>query len=205
MARTGCAGVILAGGQSRRMQGVTKSLLELAGRPLLQHVIDRVAPQVGRLFLSVEQPMPDLDSFHLPQLSDPRSGHQGPLCGLLAALREIAAGAEEWLLLAPCDAPLLPKNLASRLLKRAVEEDRPGAVVRFRGELQPTFSVWHVSQASQLERAVLEQNMAGFKQYLEGDPLAVLDWPDQGDDPFFNINDPAALEESRRRLDPGNQ
>ena len=64
------AGVILAGGRSRRMNGVNKALLPLAGNPMLSHVIDRVKPQVTDLALSVECSSDSYVSFGLPQLPD---------------------------------------------------------------------------------------------------------------------------------------
>ena len=134
-----CAGVILAGGRSQRMGGKTKALIDLAGKPMLQHVIDRVEPQVSRLLLSLESAHEDYAAFGLQQVPDPAPGHGGPLGGLLAAMQEMAGGAQNWLLLAACDAPFLPLGLARRLQESAETAGTPGAVVRLEGEVQPTF------------------------------------------------------------------
>ena len=198
------AGVILCGGQSRRMGRVAKANMALAGRPLLQHVIDRVAPQVGRLVLSVESGSANYADFGLEQVADPRPGHAGPLGGLLSAL-EFTAQQHEWLLLVPCDAPFLPPNLGERLHQQALDSGRAGCVIRYDGEVQPTFSVWNRSLLPSLESAVLEQRLAGFKQYLDLAPQAVLDWEPHElkpwqPPPFFNINDVAALNTAERLL-----
>jgi len=185
------AGVILAGGRSRRMGGGNKALLNLAGKPLLQHVIDRIRPQVAELYLSVEQPSGAVADFGLPQVTDAEMDG-GPLVGLLAALRKIGPR-HEWLLLAPCDAPFVPSDLAERLSKCAVSAGRPGAVVRYQTELQPTFSLWNRCLLPRLEQAVVQEKMAGFKQFLGVVQLAALDWPGSQPSPFFNINDQAAL------------
>jgi molybdopterin-guanine dinucleotide biosynthesis protein A len=206
-------GVVLAGGRSQRMGGPRKALLPLGGRPLLAHVVARAGPQVSRLLLSVESRSPVWDGFGLQQLPDPGPGHRGPLGGLLSALRCLR-GNERWLLLLPCDAPFIPLDLGARLLRCAVAADRPGAVVFSRGRLQPTFSVWCVDLLPRLERAVGEQGMGGFHEFLELSPLASLRWldakagkgdgePDGGPWPFFNINDPAALEQAGRWLNAG--
>lgn len=198
-------GVVLAGGVSRRMGGRCKALLPLDGRPLLAHVIARARAQVSRLALSVESVSPVWEDFGLPQLPDPGPGHRGPLGGLLSALRGLGE-TERWLLLLPCDAPFLPPDLGVRLLGCAIAAARPGALVRSRGRLQPTFSLWRADLLPQLDHAVTVDGMTGFHEFLDTVPLATLHWPDaEADDtrpgdgpwPFFNINDAAALERAR--------
>jgi len=189
------AGVILAGGRSRRMGGVNKALVPLSGRPLLQHVIDRVRPQVCDLYLSVERPTETLAGFGLALVTDPKPD-AGPLAGLLTVMQETAS-AHEWLLLAPCDAPFIPRDLAPRLLESARQSGTPGAIVRYLSEPQPTFSIWNRSLLPRLERAVADEKMAGFKQFLGVLELAVLDWPVSEPSPFFNINDQDTLRKAR--------
>lgn len=190
-ARAEIAGVILAGGRSRRMGGETKALLPLAGKPMLRHVIDRVKPQVAQLSLSVEYPSDSFDGFGLQQLPDRKPGG-GPLGGLLAALQWMDPD-HDWLLLVPCDAPFLPAGLAQQLHESAVESGLAGALVRYEDEIQPTFSLWHRSILPILEHAVAERGLAGFKQFLREVRLAECDWPPSSPPPFFNINDQEAL------------
>ena len=200
MQKSGLAGVILAGGRSRRMGGGFKALAPLGGEPLIRHVIDRLQPQVQSLVLSVEKYVPDFEVFGLSQVEDPAPGSRGPLGGLLSALANMEMGCD-WMLLAPCDAPFLPLELAERLLKCALNNDQVGCVVRFDAEAQPTFSLWHRRLLPRLKEAVLEEGMAGFKQFLRDTPVAILDWESSDLSPFFNINDPDALAEAARLLD----
>lgn len=181
------------------MTGLNKAVLPLAGKALLQHVIDRVAPQVAELYLSVERPSSELASFGLPQVPDPEPD-AGPLAGLLTALQR-AGPTHEWLLLAPCDAPFIPLDLADRLQQCALSSGHPGAIVRYLSEDQPTFSIWNRSLLPRLERAVLENKVAGFKQFMQSNRLAVLDWPETDSTPFFNINDHHALQLAHKLLD----
>jgi molybdopterin-guanine dinucleotide biosynthesis protein A len=173
------------------MGGVVKALLPLAGKPLLRHVVDRVNPQVDRLMLSVGQTSEAFEAFGLHQVVDPQPDG-GPLGGLLSALQVIGPG-HDWLLLVPCDAPFVPPDLAARLLACALASARPGAVVCYESEIQPTFSIWNRNLLPRLELAVLEQGMAGFKQFLSVIELAELEWPRSEPSPFFNINDQDAL------------
>ena len=198
--RYGLAGVILAGGRSRRMGGGFKALAPLGGKPLIRHVIDRLKPQVQSLVLSVEKHVPDLEAFGLPQVEDPAPGSRGPLGGLLSAMANMEMDCD-WMLLAPCDAPFLPLDLAERLLNCALDDDQAGCVVRYDAEIQPTFSIWNRRLLPRLEEAVLEEGMAGFKQFLRDTPVAALDWESSDLSPFFNINDPDALAEAACLLD----
>lgn len=186
------AGAILAGGRSRRMGGAPKALVPLAGKPLLAHVIARLRPQAGTLSLSVEMHDPALDAFGLRQLPDPAAGSKGPLGGLLSALEAVAAESD-WLLLAPCDAPFLPSDLGARLSRGALDAGSAGAVAGYGGELQPTCSLWHRELLPELRRAVLEDGLGGFKQFLSRHPLPAVAWPDAEVPPFFNVNTPGDL------------
>jgi molybdopterin-guanine dinucleotide biosynthesis protein A len=203
MSRVSIAGVVLAGGMSRRMGGRDKALEMLAGVPLIGHVIDGIRRQVSDLALSVEQPRPRLAAFGLPQLADPAPGHRGPLSGLLSGLRHFS-DRYPWVLLAPCDAPFLPADLGSKLLAGALEKSLPGAVAVYRGEWQPTFSIWHRSLLPEVERAVEGSGLGGFKQLMRTVNVAGCSWRvDEGSrnpPPFLNVNDPETLEEAGRWL-----
>lgn len=182
------------------MGGTSKALLPLAGKPLLGHVIERLAPQVEALSLSVERHDTALEIFGLAQIADPVPGGNGPLGGLLASLEELPAE-RDWLLLAPCDAPILPRDLGVRLLQAAREHRSPGAVARYQGELQPTFSLWHRDLLPLLHRAVRGQRLGGFKQFLSLHPLPAVDWAATEPTPFFNVNTPEELRQAESLVD----
>jgi len=194
------AGVILTGGRSKRMGGVIKAQQILGGQTLIQHVIDRIKPQVDPLMLSVEEVSIDFAPYGLQQLADPEPGSNGPLGGLLSALSNLNKH-QDWLLLAPCDAPFLPLDLGQKLKGQAVEMEAQGCMVSYQSEVQPTFSIWNRSLLPELKSAVLEQGMGGFKQFLRVHNLAVLDWDESDISPFFNINDPGALAEAKRLME----
>lgn len=181
------------------MGGEDKALVLLGDRPLLQHVIDRVLPQTGGLVLSVDSPRAGLDRFGLAQVGDPRAGSHGPLGGLLAAMEAMPPPAD-WLLLVPCDAPFVPWNLAERLRQQAQRSALPGCLVRYQGELQPTFSLWQRSLLASLRSAVLQDGLGGFKQYLGRIRLSLLDWEEEPGQPFLNVNRPEDLRRAEALL-----
>ena len=110
---TPITGVILAGGEGRRMGGADKGLQLLDGRPLVQCVLERLQPQVGQVVISANRNLERYRELGCPVLEDLTPGFAGPLAGLQAAM----AGATTPLLLAaPCDSPRLPADLGSRLL-----------------------------------------------------------------------------------------
>ncbi|MEL6999914.1 MAG: NTP transferase domain-containing protein, partial [Pseudomonadota bacterium] len=81
------AGVILAGGQARRMGGGDKALLQANGTPLLQHVIDRLGPQVTEVAINANGDPGRFSAFGLPVIADTVEGFVGPLGGVLAGMR----------------------------------------------------------------------------------------------------------------------
>ena len=180
------------------MGGGRKALAPLAGRTLLDHVLERLEPQVGSIFLSVDAKSSALDRFGLVQVPDPRPGSNGPLGGLAASIEHAAREGYRWLQLVPCDAPLLPTNLTARLREHASHNDVTVVVTRYAGRLQPVFSLWHVGIRVENKRAVTEGGQAGFFEFLETHPYRVVDWPGQSADPFLNINDHDALAAAER-------
>ena len=110
-------GGILAGGRGSRLGGRDKGLIEWRGKPMVAHVIERLAPQVDGILISANRNLDDYRRFGYPVVSDALDGFQGPLAGFAALL---AACPTDWLVTAPCDSPLLPPDLVARLWARQV-------------------------------------------------------------------------------------
>jgi molybdopterin-guanine dinucleotide biosynthesis protein A len=123
--RARVAGVILAGGQGRRMGGADKGLLAYQGRPLIEWVLAALAPQVGQLVISANRNPDTYATYGHPVLPDTLPDYPGPLAGVLAALDAVNA---DWLVVVPCDTPHLPANLVLRLLGAAQLEGVPLAM-----------------------------------------------------------------------------
>ncbi|MBA4741236.1 MAG: molybdenum cofactor guanylyltransferase [Azoarcus sp.] len=106
------SGVLLAGGQGRRMGGVDKGLVELRERPMAAHVLERLAPQVDELLINANQNAERYAAFGHPVFPDEIGGFAGPLAGLHAALTRAH---HSLVITVPCDSPFLPEDLVARL------------------------------------------------------------------------------------------
>lgn len=188
-------GVILAGGQGRRMGGADKALLPLAGRPLIAHAIDRLEPQVERLAISANGDPARLSRFGLPVLPDAGGSH-GPLSGLLAALDWAAALGATHLVTAPTDAPFTPPDLTPRLLLAA--EGTGAALARSGGHDHPTFGLWPVSARDALSAFLASGAKPRVRDFATALHAARADFPADG--AFANLNTPEDLATAEARI-----
>jgi molybdopterin-guanine dinucleotide biosynthesis protein A len=206
LSATEVAGVILAGGLSRRMGGGDKGLAPLGSMTMLDRVIRVVRPQVGALVLNANGDPTRFAATGLPVAADTIEGFVGPLAGVLAGMRWASRmmPVASHVLSVSSDAPFLPADLLTRLSKAI--EARPAAIAIARSPdgLHPVIGLWPISHADDLEASL----RAGLRK--------VLDWTDRhgtvpvdfplieigGEmvDPFFNVNTPAELDEARRLL-----
>lgn len=195
-------GLLLAGGQSRRMGGGDKCLLELAGKPLLNHAIDRLRPQVSALVLSANGDPERFAGFDLPVIADPVEGFAGPLAGVLAGFDWAHAHAPQarWVATAATDTPFFPGDLVAKLLAATAKSYPAIALARSGDRAHPVFGLWPTS---------LRENL---REALQSGTRKVLDWTDRHQtvtasfapveiagrslDPFFNANRPEDLAEA---------
>jgi molybdopterin-guanine dinucleotide biosynthesis protein A len=199
-------GVILAGGQSRRMGGGDKGLLDLGGRPMLAHVAERLAPQVARIVINANGDPARFVAFGLPVVADTIADFPGPLAGVLAGMRWSGVNAPQarWIATAAADAPLLPTNLVARCLQAIADRPESIALAQSAGELHPVIGLWPVALADDLEA----QLAAGVRKVLDWTdrhgtvavPFAMAKLAGAEMDPFFNANTPQELERLRAVL-----
>jgi molybdopterin-guanine dinucleotide biosynthesis protein A len=194
------AGVLLAGGLSRRMGGGDKNLKLLGGRPVLEHVIERVRPQVTALALNANGDPARFAEYGLPVVADSIEGFAGPLAGVLAGLDWAAEAVPEcgWLLSAPTDAPFLPADLAEALLL-AAKAGADLAVAASGGRAHPVAALWAVSLRHPL-RAALENGVRKVEDFTRDYRVETVEFPTEPVDPFFNLNRPEDLAEAERVL-----
>jgi len=204
--------VILAGGRATRIGGGDKGLLMLipdaAQGRLLDHVIARLAPQVGAMALNANGDPARLAGFGLPVLQDGLPDHPGPLAGILAAMDWAAGQGAASVVTVPADTPFLPRDLVVRLqaaaapracgLAVAATRDRDGTV-----RVHPVCGLWPVALRGDLRATLLDgQRKATHWTTRHGAALALFAVDDAASsvDPFFNINTPDDLKRARALL-----
>lgn len=185
-------GVILAGGLATRMGGGDKGLLPLGGRCILDHVIDRLEPQVDRLALNANGDAARFARFGLPVLCDSVEGFAGPLAGVLAGLDWAAHEGADHVVTAAADTPFFPADLVPRLILAAETAGKPIALARTAEGRHPTFGLWPVALRDDL-RAALEGGLRKVVLWTDRHGTADCAFPVAGFDPFFNVNTPEDL------------
>ena len=142
------SGIVLAGGQGRRMGSVDKGLQLLQGKPMVQWVIGRFAPQVDEVLINANQNVDEYRGFGHRVVADEIGGFAGPLAGLHAGLK---AAMHPLVATVPCDSPFLPDDLVERL--KGALGDKDLAVARTGEQPHPVFA---------LVRTNVLQNLAAF-------------------------------------------
>ncbi|MHB8666627.1 MAG: molybdopterin molybdotransferase MoeA [Burkholderiales bacterium] len=181
-------GLILAGGQGRRMGNVDKGLELFRGKRLVDHVYERLAPQVGGVIVSANQNHDAYKTFGVRVVSDAIGNFAGPLAGLHAGL---SVSRRPYLASVPCDTPFLPKNLVERLMAQLEQSGADLAVARTGNQPHPVFCL--------ARRGVLEH----LTNFLKGGGRKIDAWYasldvvevnfDDQAEAFTNINTPEQL------------
>lgn len=128
--------VILAGGLGRRMGRVDKGLQLLDGKPLVQWVLERLAPQADEVLLNANQNTARYEAFGYPVIGDQIAGFAGPLAGLHAALTRAT---HPLVAAVPCDSPFLPTDLLARLRTAITRAGADVVTARTFDQAQPVF------------------------------------------------------------------
>jgi len=197
-------GLLLAGGQSRRMGGGDKALRLLAGQTLLDRVIDRMRPQVAALVLNANGDPARFARFGLPVVADSIADFAGPLAGVLAGLDWTAANRPDCTLVVSIatDAPFLPADLVARLIKGMNAQGAALACAASGGQPHPVIGLWPVRLRDELRHALIAEGIRKVDVWTARYPLATVAFPDEigGVDPFFNANRPEDLDRAAALL-----
>jgi molybdenum cofactor guanylyltransferase len=187
-------GVVLAGGRSQRMGGGDKALRDLAGRPMVSHVVARLAPQVYRVILNANGDVTRFAALGLPVVADATQDFAGPLAGMLAGMRWAMANDRHasHIVTVPGDAPFIPPDLVARLAKTTASASGAIAVAQSEGVLHHVTALWPVALAETLEAAVRrgERQVGNWaaRQGIVAVPFDPVRIDGRTIDPFFNVN-----------------
>ncbi len=185
-------GVILAGGQSRRMGGQDKARLILDGLPLAAHVAKRLAPQCTRVILNTNSNAADFGAFGVPVIADSFQDYRGPLAGILAALDWMAqhAPSTEWLASIAVDTPFFPEDFVARLHAARLESSAHLVMAHSGARRHPVNALWSVTLREPLRATLLADESRKVGMWMQTQGAAVASWNATPFDPFLNINTP---------------
>ena len=195
-------GLLLAGGQSRRMGGGDKCLQKLGGKSLLARVIQCARPQVDHIILNANGDVGRFDSYGLKVVKDVVDGFVGPLAGILTGLEWARENQPEchWVASFACDAPFVPGDLVSRLSEAIVEKKGTLVCASSNGQDQPVFGLWPVALAEDLRSALVKEGIRKVDTWTGRYHLVRANWSTHPIDPFLNVNRPSDLIEAEKVL-----
>ena len=192
--------LLLAGGQSRRMGGGDKNQLNLGGKSVLRHVLDRVDRAGAPTAINANGDPQRFAAYRLPVIADVIDGYAGPLAGILTGLEWMATCHPKCthMISLATDAPFLPPDLAHRLCARL---GRDASIVQAQsyGQRHPVFAVWPVALAADLRQAVCDEGVRKIDHFTQRHHCGVVAFSGTPD-PFLNINRPEDFAMAERWL-----
>jgi molybdopterin-guanine dinucleotide biosynthesis protein A len=187
-----CA-VIVAGGRSSRM-GREKTFELVGGRTILERIIARLRMQVDEVIINANGDLERFGRSGLAVIGDLRPDAGSPLAGLHTALRFASGGGFDSVLTVPSDTPFLPADLANRLAAAR----HPAAIAASDGQTHFLTGLWSAMLLGKAEDAMLQPRIPRVQDWARQCDAAIIQWPAEPYDPFFNVNTPQELAEAQR-------
>ena len=182
-------GLVLAGGQGRRMGGVDKGLQPLRNKAMVQWVLERLRPQVADVIINANQNQGHYAYFGHTVVSDEIGGFAGPLAGLHAGLKNAV---RSYMVTVPCDSPFLPQDLVERLHAGLASAQADLAVAKTGNQAHPVFALVRTTVLPHLE-AFLHEGGRKIDAWYATLRIAEVDFEDEA--AFSNINTREELSE----------
>ena len=189
------------------MRGADKAMTMLAGKPLIQHVIERLRPQVDELLINGNGDPSRFAGFGCQVVRDEMADFPGPLAGIIAALQwtKIKRPDSGWLVSCACDCPLVPSDLANRLIRAALRADVPIAVAASGRRHHPVVAAWHSDLRLDADELLRARELRKVDDLVESFPNLRVEFAAEAFDPFFNINTPEDLARAEALIADGIQ
>lgn len=175
--------LILSGGRATRMGGVDKGLVMFQQKPLIQHVIERLTPQIDEIIINANRELAQYQAFGYPVLQDETADFIGPLAGFNLGLQHAN---HDYLLTVPCDSPLLPLDLVLRLHSSLLNHHADIAVATSDGDAHPVFCLCKKSVLPSLT-SYLQQGGRKVSAWQKSLKYLEVDFSDDAD-AFYNLN-----------------
>lgn len=183
-------GVILAGGQARRMGAVDKALIPLGGTTLIERAIARASVQVPDLVINTNGDLKRFAHLGLPVVADPVGGFVGPIAGILAGFEWMRRERPKarWLASFACDCPFFPMDMVERLIAKAHSEGAKVAVAESGAQHHPVFAVWSAGIPASPDDILVRRGLRKMDDFIATLPNVRVRFDTDPIDPFVNIN-----------------
>ena len=178
-------GVVLAGGQGRRMGGTDKGLVEINGVPMIRYVLDRLVPQVRTVLINANRNQDVYARYGFPVITDSVGGFAGPLAGMATALEHADT---PWVLTVPCDSPLLSGELVKRMLASVATDAAEIGVASDGDRMHPVFTLLQRELLPSV-LAFLDRGERKIDRWFAEHATSVVDFSDCAE-AFLNVNRP---------------
>lgn len=182
-------GVILAGGEARRMNGQDKGLIQIADKPMIEYILEAISGQVGTIIINANRNQDVYQQYGYPVVSDEFSGFNGPLAGMASSMRKINT---ELMVTMPCDSPYIPGDLVSRLYQQLYKESADISVAHDGERIQPVFSLMKCNLLGSL-LDYLNSGERKIDRWFKQHEMIITDFSNKPQT-FINLNTPEDIE-----------
>ena len=184
-------GVILAGGEARRLGGKGKAFVNVSGVPLVWHIINNFKGQVNNLAINSRDKNKFLD-FGLPILDDTikEEGGAGPLAGISSAIKwaiTLDNKINNYVVTVPVDTPFLPLDLVKRMSMELSINNADVIMASSNNNIYPVIALWSLDLDIHLDKALYE-GIRKIDLFTNLHNVSIVDWSYSNINPFFNIN-----------------
>lgn len=176
-------GVILAGGQARRMGGQDKGLIEVSGKPMIEYVIAALQPQVDKIIINANRNHDVYAKYGMPVIADNYEGFNGPLAGMASCMKVIDT---EYMITTPCDSPFVPDDLLTRMYTALQDNQADISVADSGDRIQPVFSLLKCTLLDSLQ-AYLDSGERKIDRWFQQHVMTRVDFSDKPET-FLNVN-----------------
>jgi molybdopterin-guanine dinucleotide biosynthesis protein A len=196
-------GLILAGGRAQRMGGIDKGLIPFMGKPLIEHAIARLTPQVTSILINANRNQDHYAQYGHTVIADQHPDFAGPLAGFAAGLEHCNT---EYLLSVPCDSPVFPLNLSEQMLETMINTQSD---VVYASSVDPSGAIWTQPVFCLMRRSV-KQSLQDFlgregrkiDRWFETLPSSTVVFTNEA--AFANTNTPEELQALEQTLQGSN-
>ncbi|MEM9330688.1 MAG: molybdenum cofactor guanylyltransferase MobA [Pseudomonadota bacterium] len=196
---TDVLGVVLAGGQSRRMNGPEKSLLKLGDKTLVEGISTRLRRQNPNVVINANEDPQRFAFLNLPVVADSIAGYAGPLAGVLAGMRWAQENSDAThIVTVAADTPFFPQTYVQAMIQNLNASNSKIALATSNGRRHPVFGLWSVDLSEDLQRFLVEEEGRKVMLFVERYSFCLVDFEGENPDPFFNVNTPQDMQNAER-------